>query len=52
MSEAFAPAGVEAPAVLPAAFVLAALAARPMRQAGGEPAAAVVLVEIEQKGLE
>jgi hypothetical protein len=52
MTEGFAPPAVEAPAVLPGAFVLAALAARPMREAGNEPVAAVVLVELEQKGLE
>lgn len=52
MSEGFAPPAAEAPAVLPAGFELAALAARPVRTAGGQPVAAVVLVEIEQKGLE
>lgn len=52
MSEGFAPPAAEAPAVLPDAFVLAALAARPARTAGNQPVAAVVLVEIEQKGLE
>jgi hypothetical protein len=52
MSEAFAPPATEAPAALPAAFELAALSVRPTRTAGGQPAAAVVLVELEQKGLE
>lgn len=50
MSEAaFAPPGTEPSAVLPAALALAVLAARPMRVAGSQPAAAVVLVEIDTR---
>jgi hypothetical protein len=50
MSEtAFAPPGTEPPSVLPAALALAALAARPQRDAGGQPSAAVVLVEIDTR---
>jgi len=50
VSEAFAPPGTEAPAVLPAAWALAALASRPVRVAGGQPGAAIVLVEIDVRG--
>jgi hypothetical protein len=52
MSEVtFVPPGTDAPAVLPAAVALAALAARPQRIAGTQPAAAVVLVEIDTKAV-
>lgn len=50
--DALAPEATEAPAVLPAALSLAALAARPVRTAGGQPVAAVVLLDVETKGLE
>jgi hypothetical protein len=46
---AFAPPGTEAPAVLPVAVALAALAARPQRHAGGQPTAAIVLIEIDAR---
>jgi hypothetical protein len=48
--EGFAAPATLAPAVLPSAYVLAALSFRPVRVAGGQPLAAVVLVEIEVKG--
>jgi hypothetical protein len=48
---AFAPPGTDAPAVLPAAVALAVLAARPQRTAGSQPAAAVVLVEIDTRAV-
>jgi len=50
VSEAFAPPGTEPLAVLPAAWALAVLAARPVRVAGGQPVAAIVLVEIDVRG--
>ena len=50
MSNAFAPPGIEPPAVLPAAWSLAVLAVRPVRTAGGQPIAALVLVEFEVRG--
>lgn len=45
----FAPPGTEPPAVLPATLALAVLSARPARTAGGQPRAAIVLVEIETR---
>ncbi len=50
MNDGFAPPGTEPPAVLPAAWALAALASRPVRVAGGQPVAAIVLVEIDARG--
>ena len=50
MSEAFAPPGTEAPAVLPSAWALAVLAARPVRVAGSQPVAVIVLVEADVRG--
>ena len=50
MSEAFAPPGTEAPAVLPALLATAVLASRPVRVAGSQPVAAIVLVEIDVRG--
>lgn len=49
--EGFAPPALHAPALLPPGFVLAELAARPTRTPGGQPAAAVLLVEIEVQGM-
>lgn len=49
MSEAFSPPGTEAPAVLPAALALAFLSSRPQRVAGGQPGAALILVEIDTR---
>lgn len=51
MSDGFGPTGVVAPATLPAGIELASLASRPARTAGGQPLAAIVLLEIETKGL-
>ena len=51
MSEAFAPPGTEAPAVLPVALAMAFLAIRPQRVAGRQPSAAVVLVEIDTRAV-
>ncbi len=48
-ADAFAPPGAEAPAVLPAALAVAVLSSRPARAAGGQPGAAVVLVEIDTR---
>ena len=52
MNEGLAAPGTEAPAVLPDALVLAALAARPVLAQGDPPGAVVILVEIEAKGQE
>ncbi|WP_372918767.1 hypothetical protein [Sandarakinorhabdus sp.] len=52
MSDGFAAPGAEAPAVLPGAFLLAALASRPMRTAGAQPVAVVLLFEVDAKGFE
>ena len=49
--EAFAAPALYAPALLPPDFAQAELAARPTRTAGGQPSAAVLLVEIEVQGL-
>lgn len=46
------PPATEPPAVLAAAVASAALAARPIRVAGGQPVAAVVLVDVDEKGVE
>lgn len=51
MLEAFDTPGSEAPAVIPAAFEQAALAARPQLTAGAQPAAAVVLVAFDARGV-
>ena len=51
MGDGIEPPGTEAPATLPAAESFAALAARPTRAAGSQPVAAVVLIDIETKGL-
>lgn len=45
--ENFAAPGITAPALLPDAVVSAALAARPVRLAGEQPVAAVILLEID-----
>ena len=45
------PPGAEAPATLPAAESFASLAFRPTRAAVSQPVAAVVLIDIETKGL-
>ncbi len=52
MSDGIGPPATEAPAALAADAGFAVLAARPVRTAGGQPDAAIVLVEIETKGLE
>lgn len=49
--EAFAPPALYPPAMLPPGQVQAELAARPTRTPGDQPAAAVLLVEIEVQGL-
>lgn len=51
MGDAIEPPGTNAPAALSAAGSFAALAVRPTRAPGGQPAAAVILVEIDSKGL-
>ncbi len=51
MGDGIEPPGTEAPATLPAAESVAALAVRPTRAAGSQPVAAVVLIDIETKGL-
>ena len=48
---AFAPPGTEPPAVLPSPLALAVLAARPVRAAGSQPGATVVLVEIDTRAV-
>ena len=48
--EAFAAPAETPPALLPAAFVDAVLASRPVRDPGGQPGAVVVLVEIVVQG--
>ncbi len=48
---AFAPPGTEPPAVLPSTLALAVLAARPVRAAGSQPGAIVVLVEIDTRAV-
>lgn len=48
--EAFDAPAVVAPAELPAAFVEAELASRPVLAAGGQPRPVVVLVDVEVKG--
>lgn len=40
-----------APSTLPAAFASAMLSGRPTRDPGGQPAAVVVLLEIDVQGL-
>jgi hypothetical protein len=45
----FAPPADVAPATLPATFALAGVAVRPSRAAGGQPAAVVVLIEIQTR---
>lgn len=52
MADGLSSPGTEAPAALPAALALAVQSARPMRVAGGQPVAAVVLIEIDTKGLQ
>ena len=49
--DGFGPAGVVATATLPPALELATLSSRPSRSAGSQPLAAIVLLEIETKGL-
>ncbi|MCX7382222.1 MAG: hypothetical protein NT133_12550 [Alphaproteobacteria bacterium] len=51
MGDAIEPPGTEAPAALPVAEAFAVLAVRSTRVAGGQPVAAVVLIDIETKGL-
>ncbi|MBN8888786.1 MAG: hypothetical protein J0H91_00655 [Rhodospirillales bacterium] len=51
MDPAFTALASTAPATLPDGLVLAMLASRPTRVAGPQPAAAVVLLDIEVKGL-
>jgi hypothetical protein len=51
METAFGTPASTTPAVLPSSFETAALAARPQRSAGGQPVAAIVLLDIETKGL-
>ena len=51
MGDAIEPPGTEAPAALLAAASFAVLAVRPTRVAGGQATAAVVLIDIETKGL-
>lgn len=46
------PAGTEPSAVIAAAVASAALAARPVRASGGQPKPAIVLVDVDAKGLE
>jgi hypothetical protein len=48
--EAFDAPATVAPATLPAAFVEATLATRPVLAPGGQPGAVVVLLEFEVKG--
>lgn len=48
--EAFAAPAETPPALLPAGFVDAVLASRPVRDPGGQPRAVVVLVEIVVQG--
>lgn len=52
MADGLSAPGTEAPAALPAAMALAVQSARPMRVAGGQPVAAVVLIEIDTKGMQ
>ena len=52
MGDGLEPAATIAPAVLPDEVAFAVLAARPVRAPGGQPVAAVVLIDIETKGLE
>lgn len=47
----FAPAGTEPALVLPAALAEAAELVRPVLVAGGEPAAVVILVDIDAQGV-
>ena len=49
MDIGFAPPGNVAPAMLPAAFVSAMLATRPLRAPGGQPGAVVILVEVQTR---
>ena len=51
MESAFGTPASTAPAMLPPSLETAALAARPQRTAGGQPVAAIVLLDIETKGL-
>ena len=51
MRDGIEPPGTEAPATLPKAEFFAALAVCPTRVAGSQPVAAVVLIDIETKGL-
>jgi hypothetical protein len=48
--EAFDAPATEAPAILPAAFVAASIATRPVLTPGGQPGAVVVLLEFEVRG--
>lgn len=50
--EAFDAPGLYAPAELPPEFVEGALAARPVRIAGTQPTAAVILLEIQIQNAE
>ena len=52
MDTAFAPQASTTPAALPDLYALAALAARPQRSAGPQPTAAIILLDIEAKGLD
>jgi len=49
--ENFGPANAYPPTSLPPGYVDAQLSARPLRDPGGEPRAAVLLVEIDVQGL-
>lgn len=52
MGDAIEPPGIDAPAALSGGAAFAALAVRPTRAPGGQPAAAIILVEIDSKGAE
>jgi hypothetical protein len=52
MEPGFAAPATNPPAMLPIGDVLAALAYRPQRDPGPQPSAAIVLVEVDVKGLD
>lgn len=52
MSNAIEPPGIDTPAALSDEAAFAALAVRPTRAPGGQPAAAIILIEIDSKGAE
>jgi hypothetical protein len=52
VSEGFAPEAVQPPAVLPSEMSLAEALAWPPRVAGSQAGAAVVLIDIDAKGLD